>query len=102
MLYIRFLYFEFQIETGEIMDKKLIGMVSHFYPKIDVAVVDLVDALKVGDKILIERGTETIEQVVTEMQIEHRSIKEAKKGQSIGMKVYGKTKEGAKVYRVMD
>lgn len=38
------------------MDKKLIGMVSHFYPKISVAVVDLTDALKVGDKISIERG----------------------------------------------
>ena len=84
------------------MDKILIGMISHFYPKISVAVVDLVDTLKVGDKILIERGTETVDQVVTEIQIEHKNIQEAKKGQSVGLKIYGKTKEGAKVYRVMD
>ena len=84
------------------MNKKLIGMISHFYPKISVAVVDLTDELKVGDKILIERGAESFDQVVTEMQIEHRNIREAKKGQSIGMRVYGSTKEGAKVYRVMD
>ncbi len=84
------------------MDKKLIGMVSHFYPKLLVAVVDLSDSLKVGDKILIERGTETSEQVVTEMQIEHKNINEAKKGQSVGMKIYSKTKEGARVYKVTD
>ena len=84
------------------MDKKLIGMVAHFYPKINVAVVDLVDTMKVGDKILVEREMESFDQVVTEMQIEHKNIQEAKKGQSVGLKVFNKTKEGAKVFKVTD
>ena len=101
-LYIRFLYLGFQIKTGESMEKKLVGMVVHFYPKVSVAVVDVTDTLRVGDKITMERGTEIVEQVVAEMQIEHKKIQEAKKGQSIGLKVFGKTKEGARVFKVID
>jgi hypothetical protein len=36
------------------------------------------------------------------MQIEHKNIQEAKKGQSIGLRVYSHTKEGAKVFKVID
>lgn len=82
-------------------EKKLIGKISHYYPKISVAVVDLEDTLRVGDKILIERASGTFEQTVTSMQIEHKNVQEAKKGQSIGLQVADKTREGAKVYKVM-
>jgi len=82
-------------------EKKLIGTISHFYPKINVAVIDLSDALKVGDKILIERHEDAFEQVVSSMEIEHKKVQIAKKGQSIGLQVMGKTKEGAKVYKVL-
>jgi len=81
--------------------KKLIGKIAHFYPKISVAVIDLEDTLKVGDKILIERTAGSFEQTVTSMQVEHKNISSAKKGDSIGLKVDHETKEGAKVYRIM-
>ncbi len=84
------------------MEKKLVGMVSHFYPKISVGVVDLIDTIRVGDKLSIERGEEIVEQVVAEMQIEHKKVQEAGKGQSIGLKIFGKTKEGARVFKVID
>jgi len=84
------------------MEKKLIGMISHFYPKISVAVVDLTDTLRVGDKISIERSSGTFEQVIESMQIEHENIREAKKGQSIGLKVNEVTREGAKVFKVIE
>jgi len=84
------------------VEKKLIGMISHFYPKISVAVVDLQDTVRVGDKISIERETGTFEQVVDSMQIEHENINEAKKGQSIGLKIIDKTREGAKVFKVIE
>jgi len=83
------------------VQKKLIGKIAHFYPAISVAVVDLNDTLKVGDKILIERASGSFEQTVTSMQIEHKDVQMAKKGESIGLKVNEKTREGAKVYRVM-
>ena len=83
------------------MDKKLIGKIAHFYPKISVAVIDLTDTLKVGDKISIERSTDSFEQVVKSMQIEHKNIQIAKKGESIGITVDKPTKEGAKVFKVI-
>ena len=81
------------------MVKKLVGKVTHFYPNICVAVVKVSSALKVGDKISIEKDNDKIEQTVKSMQIEHEQIKEAKKGQEIGMKVEGEVKHGAKVYK---
>ena len=84
------------------VEKKLIGMISHFYPKIFVAVVDLIDTLRVGDKISIERSSGTFEQVVDSMQIEHENVQEAKKGQSIGLKISEVTREGAKVFKVIE
>jgi putative protease len=84
------------------VEKKLIGKISHFYPKISVAVLDLEDTLRVGDRISIERESGTFEQNVDSMQIEHENIREAKKGQSIGLKVIDKTREGAKVFKVIE
>jgi putative protease len=84
------------------VEKKLIGKITHFYPKISVAVVELEDTLNVGDTISIERGEEVVEQVVDSMQIEHKNVEEAGKGESIGLKVAGQTKEGAKVFKVIE
>jgi putative protease len=84
------------------VEKKLIGKISHFYPKISVAVVDLEDTLRVGDKISIERETGSFEQSVDSIQIEHENIREAKKGQSIGLKINERTREGAKVFKIIE
>ena len=84
------------------VEKKLIGKISHFYPKISVAVLDLDDTLKVGDKISIERESGSFEQTVDSIQIEHKNIHEAKRGQSIGLKVNDRTREGAKVFKVIE
>ena len=35
-------------------EKKLIGMVTHFYSKISVVIIKLTDTLKVGEEISIE------------------------------------------------
>jgi putative protease len=84
------------------VEKKLIGKIVHFYPKISVAVVDLEDTIRVGDKISIEKESGSFEQVIDSMQIEHQNINEAKKGQSIGLKVIDKTREGAQVFKVIE
>ena len=84
------------------VEKKLIGKISHFYPKISVAVVDLEDTLRIGDKILIERESGSFEQNVDSIQIEHENIREAKRGQSVGLKVNERTREGAKVFKVIE
>lgn len=55
-----------------------VGTISHFYPKIGVAVLNLVSTLHVGDKITFA-GSTVFSQDVTSMQIEHEPITEAKK-----------------------
>lgn len=83
-------------------EKVFIGKIIHFYPKISVVVVELEDALKVGDKISIERESGSFEQTVESIQIEHENVQQAEKGQAIGMKVSERTREGAKVFKVVE
>ena len=74
-------------------EKKKIGKITHFFPKISVAVVKLSAALKKGDKISIEGNDKAVEQKVGSMQVEHKAIEKAKKGDAIGLKVKDAVKE---------
>ena len=79
---------------------KLIGKITHYFSKIGVGVIELSDTLKVGDTIRIVGGATDFTQTVESMEIEHEKVKTAKKGQSIGLKVDQKVREGYKVYKV--
>lgn len=80
---------------------QLIGEVIHYFGKIGVAVVKLKDTLSVGDEIRIVGGESTdFTQKVESMEIEHKKIQEAKAGDSIGLKVKEKVREGYKVYKL--
>lgn len=68
-------------------EEKQIGKVIHYYTHLGVAIVKLKDNLKKGDKIHIKGATSDFTQTAGSMQIEHDSIEEAKKGQTIGLKV---------------
>lgn len=79
---------------------KEVGSVTHYFTKIGVAIVELTDTLSVGDRILIKGMTTTVEQTVNSMQIEHKDVKIAEAGQSIGLKVSDRVREGDTVYKV--
>jgi len=79
---------------------KLVGKITHYFSKIGVAVVKLSNSLKIGDEIRIVGGEADFTQKVSSMEIEHKKIKRAKKGSSIGLKVKQKVREGYKVYKV--
>jgi hypothetical protein len=51
---------------------KVIGKVTYYYPKINVAVIELNDEISVGDKILIKGSTTNFEKFVKSIQIEKR------------------------------
>jgi translation elongation factor EF-1alpha len=76
-----------------------VGKVSHFFTKINVAVIDLTDTLSVGDQIFIKGPTTDIEQTVDSMEIEHEKVKQATAGHSVGMKVKGRVRENDIVYK---
>ncbi|MGC8993399.1 MAG: translation elongation factor-like protein [Candidatus Aenigmatarchaeota archaeon] len=84
------------------VEKTLIGKISHYYSKIGVAVVELEETLRKGDKIEIEGKTTKLSQIVSSMQLNHKDIDVAEKGQSIGLKVEGKVREGDKVYKIIE
>lgn len=83
-------------------EKKEIGKVTHFYPKISVAVIELNDDLKIGDKISIEGHENVVEQIVESMQVEHKPVEKAGSGDAIGLKTTRPVKENDKVFKVIE
>lgn len=79
---------------------KLIGKVTHYFSKIGVAVIELSDTLKVGETIRIVGGETDFNQVIESMEIEHQKVEIAKAGDSVGLKVSQKVREGYKVYKI--
>ena len=77
-----------------------IGVVTHFFDKISVAIVKLNGTLKIGDKIKIEGHGNSFEQKISSIQREHESLQQAKKGDEVGMKVIKPAKEHDSVYLV--
>ena len=82
------------------VEKKLVGKVAHYFTKIGVGVIELSDELKVGDRISIEGATTNIQQTIDSMQIEHEDVQSAGAGQSIGLKVVQRVREGDLVYKL--
>ena len=79
---------------------KELGKVSHWYDKINVAVIKLAGTLKKGDKVKFKHGEEEIEETINSMQIDHENVDAGKKGDEIAVKLSQKEKEGTVVYRV--
>jgi len=79
---------------------KKIGVVSHYFDKIRVAIVELTAPLAVGDEIRISGGSTDYQQTVKSMQIEHEAVQRAKSKQSIGLKVAKRVREGNTVYKL--
>ncbi len=82
-------------------DKKLVGKITHYFSKIGVGVIELKDTIKIGDKISIEGATTNIQQEIKSMQVHGKEVKEAKKGDDIGMKVSDRVREGDQVFKVV-
>jgi translation elongation factor EF-1alpha len=82
-------------------EEREIGRVTHYFSKISVAVIELTSVLKVGEHIRIKGATSDFVQKIDSMQIEHAQVKEAKAGESIGMKVAEPVREHDKVYLVI-
>jgi len=81
------------------MADKQIGTVSNYFEHVGVIAIKLVAPLKVGDKIKIVGGEVDFEQTVESMQIQHKSVKNAKKGDEIGVKIKEKARKGYKVFK---
>jgi putative protease len=84
------------------MEEKEIGKVTHYFGKLGVCVIQLSDTVKNGDKIHIKGATTDFEQHIDSIQINHKDVAEAKKGQGIGLQVREPVREHDIVYKVID
>ena len=82
------------------MADKSIGTVSNYFEHVDVIAVKLNAPLKVGDKIRVVGGDVDFENTIKSMQVQHETVKSAKKGDEVGIKVSGKARKGYKVFKV--
>jgi hypothetical protein len=80
--------------------EKVVGTVTHYFPKVGVAVVRIGDDLHTGDQVRISGPHQNFSQRVTSMQIEHQTIASASRGQEVGMKVSQPVRPGDTVYRI--
>ena len=76
-----------------------VGKVTHYFPRVGVAVVALLEDLKQGEEIRFTGIQTDFTQKVASMQIEHSMIVNATKGQEIGLKVDREVKVGDRVLK---
>jgi putative protease len=77
-----------------------VGKVTHYYGKIGVAIVELSQSLKVGDKIKVVGSHTEFEQPISSMEVDRKPVSEAGAGDIVGLKVVERVSEGAVVHRV--
>ena len=71
----------------------VIGVVTHYFPKVNAAVVKLKKPLSLGDQVVIKGKTTQFEQKIESMQIDHAALARAKKGDEIGLQVKERVRE---------
>ena len=76
-----------------------IGHITHFFSKINVAVLELTLPLAVGDQILVKGPSTDFEQTVESIQIDRKALPRAEGGQSVGLKLAQPAKEKDVVYK---
>jgi len=80
--------------------ENVVGVVTHYFPKVRVGVVKLKAPLASGEMIKIKGYTTDFTQSVTSIQIDHVPITTAKKGLEIGLLVNSRVRKRDIVYKL--
>lgn len=81
--------------------REFLGKVTHFYPKIGVVLVKIVNNLQENEKIIFVGKKIGVKEVkVQRMEINKKEVKKAKKGEEIGIKIDFRAKKGEEVYKI--
>lgn len=101
------------LEQTSILDRGLTSSLTHprrFVPvgevtmvltKINVGIIKLSQSIKLNNVLLFEGDGCMYEETVSEMQIDRKNVKTAKKGIEIGVKMKELPRNGTKVWRVV-
>ena len=81
------------------MEEDPIGDVTHYFSRVGVAVLDIHEPLRKGDRIRIRGHTTDLPQQIDSMEIEHQQVEEAGPGDGVAIKVSDRVRVGDSVYR---
>ena len=84
------------------MPEEVVGEVSDFFARPVVAGIELTAPLMLGDTIHVKGHTTDLEFIVDSMQINNENVKEAKAGDSVGIKVSDRVRRGDIIYKITD
>jgi hypothetical protein len=77
-----------------------IGEVAHFYDRLSVAVLKIIEPIQVGDMLHLLGHHTDFRQKLESIQIEHQEVTDAKPGQDVAVKVAQKVHPGDIVFKV--
>lgn len=79
-----------------------IGLVTHYYKRIGVAVLELSGGLKVGDLVHIQGYVTDFTQPVESMEIEHQKVQSVGPHAAVALKVIDRVRPGDVVFKVVE
>jgi len=79
-----------------------VGVVTHFFNHISVAVLSLEQDLRLGDRVHFLGAHTDFDQEITSMQIEHTPVNEVSAGQEVAVQVRQRVHRGDSVYRLSE
>jgi putative protease len=82
------------------MTEKRIGLVTHYYKRIGVAVLELSGGLKVGDVVHVRGYVTDFVQPVESMEIEHQKVQSVGPRAAVALQVINRVRPGDAVYKV--
>jgi putative protease len=70
-----------------------VGRIVHYYPRINVGIVELTDGeIHLGDVIHVQGNQTNLVQPVDSLQIDHQNVSQADKGRRVGIKLKDKVR----------
>lgn len=87
-------------KAAKLKGPKPIGVVTHYYGGIGVAIVKFGKAVKAGTMAHFKGATTDFKEALSSMQYDHKPIDSAPKGKEVGVKVKEKVREGDEVFAV--
>jgi putative protease len=78
-----------------------IGVVTHYYGHVDAAIIQIESGeVRVGDTIHIRGHTTDFYQRIEHIELDHQTVEAARAGQTVGIQVSQRVREGDAVIRV--
>lgn len=85
------------------MEKERIGHVIDYFAKIGVAAIDIdLGGIRIGDTLHFSGHTTDFSQEIESMQVDNEPVDSASAGDSVGIKVNERVRDGDEVYKVIN